>query len=74
MTQLFNVFGASPVNNQIMFFDGHDIHFNDCALRKMMRKYIQPFVIKSGNSITDQPNDNGPNAKPKSLYNVVKIV
>ena len=43
MTQLSNVCGASPVNNQILFFDGHDSHFEDGALRKLMCKNIQPF-------------------------------
>ena len=38
----------------------------------MMDKNIQPFVLKYGNSINYQPNDNGPNAKLKSLYNVAK--
>ena len=35
---------------------------------------IQPFILKSGDSINNQPNDNGPDAKLKSLYNVVKSV
>ena len=33
---------------------------------------IPSFVLKYGDSINNQPNDNGPNAKLKSLYNVVK--
>ena len=37
-------------------------------------KNTQPFVIKSDDSIKDHPNDNGPNAKMKSLYNVAKSV
>ena len=72
MTQFYNLCGASPVNNQILFFDGHDSHFDDGALSKMMCKNIQNFVLKLGNSINDQTNDNGPNAKVKSLYNVAK--
>ena len=72
MTQLSNICGASPVNNQILFFDGYNSHFDDDALRQMMYKNIQPFVLKSGNSINDQPNDNVPNAKLKSLYNMSK--
>ena len=72
MTQFSNVCGASPVNNQILFFDGHDSHFDKCTQRQMKCKNIQPFVVKSGKSINDQPNDNGPNAKLNSLYNVVK--
>ena len=72
-TQLSNVCGASPVNNQILFFDGYDSHFDDGAPRQIMYKNIQPFVLKSGKYIKDQPNDNGPNAKMKSIYNVAKI-
>ena len=72
MTQFSNICGNSPVNNQILFFDGNDSHFDDGALRKTMCKNIQPFVLKSGDSINYQPNDNGPNAKLKSIYNVAK--
>ena len=31
-TQFSNVCGASPINNQIIFFDGHNNHFDDSAL------------------------------------------
>ena len=74
MTQFCNPCDAYPINNQILFFDGHDIHFDDGALRQMKCKNIQPFVLKAGDSLNDQPNDNGPNAKLKSLYNVSKAV
>ena len=66
-TQLSNVCSASPVNNQILFFDGNYIHFDNGVLRQMMCKNIQPFVLKYGNSINNQPNDNGTNAKQKYL-------
>ena len=36
----------------------------------MKCKTIQKFVLKIGESINDQPNNNGPNSKLKSLYNV----
>ena len=65
---------ASPVNNQILFFGGHDSHFYDRAIRQMKCQHIQPFVLKSGNSANNQPNDNVPNAKLKSLYNEVTSV
>ena len=39
-----------------------------------MCKNIQPFVLKSGDSNNDQPNDNDPNSKLKSIYNVAKSV
>ena len=74
ITQFFNVYGASPYNNQILFFDGHNIHFDNGTLWKMVFKSTQPFVLKSCDSINDQPNDNCPNSKLKSLYNAVKNV
>ena len=74
MTQFSNICGASPVNNQILFFDGHESHFENGALRQMTWKNIQPFVLKSGDSINDQPKYNDKNYKLESLYNVAKIV
>ena len=61
--QFSNICGAYPVNNKIFFFDGHDSHFNDRALTQMKIKNIQPFILKAGDPINDQPNNNGPNSK-----------
>ena len=72
MSQFSNVCGASPVNNQILLFDGHSSHFDGSALRHMMCKKIQPFVLKEGDTINGHPNDNGPNSKLKSLLNAAK--
>ena len=72
MNQFSNLCSAFPVNNHILFFDVHDSRFNNGALREMMCKNIQSFVLKPGESINDHPNDNGPNAKLKSLYIVTK--
>ena len=72
MTQFSNICGASPVNNQILLFDGHDSHFDDRALTQMRIKNIQPFILEAGDSINDHPNDNGPNSKLKALYNILK--
>ena len=63
MAQFSNICGASPVNNQILFFDVNDSHFDDRTLTQMQRKNIQPFIFKAGYSIADQPNDNRPNSK-----------
>ena len=67
MTQFSNICSASPVNNQILFFDVHDSHFDNRALTQMQSKNIQPFILKAGDYINDQPNDNGPNSKLKDL-------
>ena len=55
MTKFSNICGASPVNNQILFFDGHDSHLGDHDLTQMLSKNIQPFILKAGDSINDQP-------------------
>ena len=72
MTQFSNIYGASPVNNQILFFNGHYSQFYYRALTQMQNQNIQPFVLKAGDSINDQPNDNGPNSKLKCLYKILK--
>ena len=36
MTQISNVCGTYPVNNEILLFYGHGIHFNDGTLIQMM--------------------------------------
>ena len=38
----------------------------------MVCRNIQPFVLKPGDSINGQPNDNVSNTKMNSLYNVAK--
>ena len=70
ITQFLNVCGDSHVNNQIRFCDSHVSHFDYFTLIKMIYRKIQPFVLKASNYINYQPNDNVPNAKLKSLYNV----
>ena len=38
MTKFSNICSASPVNNQIIFYNGHDIHFEDYAQTKTQQK------------------------------------
>ena len=71
MTQFSNIYGASPVNNQILFFNGHDSHFGDRSLTQTQRKNIHPFILKSCDSINCQPNGNRTNSKLKAFYNIV---
>ena len=72
MTQFFNISGISPVKNQILLLDGNYSHFNPCTLTQSQRKNIETFIIKAGDSIKNQSNDNRPNTKLKSLYNTSK--
>ena len=61
-----------PCKKQIIFFNGNESHFDDCALTHIQSKNIQPFILKEGDSINDQPNDNRPNSTLKSPYNITK--
>ena len=70
MAQFSNICGASPVKNQILFFDVHYSNFDYRALTQIQSKKIQPFILKAGDSINDQSNDNGPNSKLKAIYNI----
>ena len=74
MNQFSDVCSASPVNNQILFLNGNGSHFKTLTLIQMKCKNIQPFVLKSGDSINDHTKNNVPNFKLKYLYNVEKSV
>ena len=65
--------GASKINPQVLFFDGHDSHFDDRATHILRSHHISPFILKAGDSTNDQPNDNGPNLKLKRYYGIAKV-
>ena len=58
MNQSFNIFSASHVYNKMLIFGGHGSHFKNRTLTQMQRENIQPFILKAGDSINDQYNDN----------------
>ena len=73
ITQFSAVCVSSTINNQILFFDGHDSHFDDKTLNYMEDQWIQSFALKPVKSGNDHPNENGLNEKLKSLYNSAKL-
>ena len=72
MVKFPSIFRAYPVNYQIIFFDGHGIHFDNHALTQNQRKNIRPFILKTGDSVNEQANGNGPNSKLMALYIILK--
>ena len=62
----------STIKNKIIFFDGHNSHFDDSLITCMECRYIQPFNLKSGESGNNQPNDIELNVKNKSRCNDAK--
>ena len=65
--QFCKLFGAHSSNNQVLFFDEYNSHWDADALDIMSSNYTQRF-FKSGDSINGQSNDNGFNIKEKSIY------
>ena len=61
-----------PCKKSDNFFDGHDRHFDDRALRHIECQNIQPFVMKEVDSTNNHTNDNKTNSKMKYLYNEAK--
>ena len=64
---------SSPQTPQVIFYDGHDRYFDDRALNILCRHNIQYFILKSGGSVHDQPNDNGPNTDINDVYGNARI-
>ena len=60
---------ANPFNNEIIFFNGHDIHFSDLIFYYIDTQNIK---LKSGDSDNRQPPKNGPIEKLKTLKNDTK--
>ena len=65
--------GARKINPQVLFFDGHDSHFDDRDIHLLRSHHISPFILKSGDYTNDQPNDNRPNLKLKRYYGIAKV-
>ena len=59
---------SSPLNTQVLFYDGHASHFDDKEFNIIHRHNIQSFILNAGNSMDDQPNNNGPNTNLKNLH------
>ena len=61
--------GAHAGNKQILYFDGHDSHWDADSLDLMAASHVQPFVLKAGDFKNDQLNDSVSNVKVKACYN-----
>jgi hypothetical protein len=52
-----------------VYFDGHGSHFDVETLRFFLKNHVYPRILKSNESINDQPLDKGFNSKIKAAYN-----
>ena len=64
---------SSPLNIQVLFYNGHDNNFDDRALDIPLRHNIQYFILKADDSVHDQSNDNGPKMNLKNFYGNARI-
>ena len=58
MVNFKTVFGSNKLNPQVLFYYGHEIHFDEMNI--LHSNHIKPFILKACDSGNDQPNDNGP--------------
>jgi hypothetical protein len=67
----FVQFAPRRSNDTPLFFfmDAHESHLNPDALQYLKDNNVFAFFLRANNSDVDQPNDNGPNSKLKSLFN-----
>ena len=65
---LYSTSGSSPHNPQVIFYDGYNSHFNGRALDILWICHIKYFIIETGESVYDHPNDNGPNFNINNMF------
>ena len=63
-----SMYCSSPLNTQVIFYDGHDINFDGSSLKILWSHHIYYFIQKAGDSVNDQQNDNGQKLNLNHLY------
>ena len=72
MSNFPSVCFSSTLYPQVLIYGGHDRYFYYRALGILLKQNIHYFILKVGDSVHDQPNDNGPNMKLNNLYGDAK--
>ena len=62
-----------PFNNQVLFYDGQDRHFDDREFKILRSHHIQSFTLNEGDSMHYQPNNNVTNLKLNNVYGNARI-
>ena len=59
---------SSPPNPQVIFYDVHVIHFGIRGINLIQSHHIQALILKSGDYVHDQTNNNNPQLSLNKLY------
>ena len=68
MAHFLSICFSYPFNTQLILYGDYDIHFGNRALDILQSHHIQDFILKGGDLVHNQPNDNGPNLKLVNMY------
>ena len=68
MMHFKTICGANNINPQVLLYDWHVSHFDKRDIHILLLHHTKTVMIKTGESINEQPNYNGPNLKMKGLY------
>ena len=67
--QICRLYGAYAGNNKVLYFNGHDLHWDSDALDMMSNACVHSFFLNVGDSTNNQKSINGVTKKVKSYYN-----
>ena len=70
---LKTVCGEDKLNTKFLFYYGNGSRFEHRAIHIILYRNITPFVLKGGDSVNEQPNDNGPNHNLKGIHGQSRI-
>ena len=65
--------GSSPLNPKVIFYDVHEIYFDDRKINVFWGHQVQYLILKSDYSVHNHPDDNEPNLRLKKLFGNEKI-
>ena len=60
MTHFSSMCFSYPLNTQVQLYDGHGNFFDDSEFNIVRSHHIQSLILKVGDSVHEQSNNNGP--------------
>ena len=67
MKDFSSVFRYSPINPEVLFYSGHNIHFDDREINALQSHHIQILILKTDDYVNYHSNNNGKNLRVKGV-------